>query len=322
MNSTELFFIIEDCQIGPGQSVRMTCPFCKGGKNEERNTFGVYRVEDTTKHKDGYFFKCYRASCTDSNGFLAIGSKHDSIFVNPTSIRDDVKPANFAGFHYPNPTTTLDEVWMEGLGGMYPLLSRDVMYQMGVKLIDEAPYEELVVPLNTSKRGFEAGGYTIRNMWPGGDKRTYWAPHMQKRGSGAWFCPRTNESNNFEESVSVYRTEACSVVTVVEDALSALVVGRYAPTYCLLGTHLGGAALVDLTQGIDAVLLYLDPDTWDVVPGQRFPAIISIINKLAPRVTVIPRMLDRDPKYLDDIPETLFEDHMKAYKSYGVFRGQ
>ena len=318
----DLFFHIDKLDLAPGQSHRLDCPFCNGGKNKEKKTFGVYRVEDNTKHSDGYFYKCFRASCTGSSGFMGINtSDSDTVFADANMVKDEVKPPNYQGFHYPGRTTTITNVWMEGLQGAYPQLTLDAMCQCGVKLLDEEHFDNLVVPLNTSRHGFEAGGYHIRSMWPGGQKRTYWAPHMQKRGSGAWFTPRTQASRNFEQEASLYRTEQCQVVAVVEDALSALVLGNYAPTYCLLGTGLGGAALVDITQNVDAVLLYLDPDTWERVPGQRYPTIITVINKLLPRVLVIPRKLDQDPKYLDNVWDMMFEDTLKAYKAYGVFRG-
>lgn len=79
--------LIADTELEAGDRTRMTCLWCGGGTNKEKDTLSL------TKNEDGsIYWKCFRASCEASGRRNATG-----LVVSP-SRRDKTAPRPYTGF--------------------------------------------------------------------------------------------------------------------------------------------------------------------------------------------------------------------------------
>lgn len=295
----------KNSQLLQAGRTRMLCPFCKGGTSKDLNTLQLFIIAGTGNAKstkdfsNGVFFKCYRASCAKT-GFIALDESIQDIVLPSLS---DAKIYHNKGI-YTKALKTIPPKMIADAQALYPALEYNVMRACGVKLTEEneCTVETLHIPLHPYKSAMTTGGYHLRSLWPGYDKRVEWDPGFSLNAHrGSWFSSRLEEEKLFKDSYHrVYGNKApISPVIVVEDALSALVTARWMPTYALLGATLSSQAAASTFAQVNLILLWVDPDLWEVRPGTRHAPIVDLVARLSSYCPVVPRKLQSDPKYLD-----------------------
>lgn len=283
---------------------RIDCPFCDGGTSKEANTMQLVilpkRPEYPQDHSNGVFFKCYRASCAEQ-GFVCLDTSiTDIVFTEHQKARSAT-----TGGQYTKPLHNIPPEMIKELQSVYPALDKDVLRSCGVKLTQEYECEvdTLYIPLYPYKSSMTVGGYHLRSAWPGYNKITEWDPTSSLHAHrGAWFSSKLAEYKLYKDVLRAEygQTAPNNIVVVVEDALSALVTARWLPTYALLGATLSNAAAAASFHQADLVLLWTDPDLWDIRPGTSRAPVLDLVTRLSSYCPVVPRKLPCDPKYLTE----------------------
>lgn len=296
--------------------VRMVCPWCNGGTNNEGKTLTLYRipVSDKYKHSDGVFFKCWRASC-GRRGFVGFDATVRDFIIPTEQEERGCLPEKAI---YDKPTKALSKEDVKDFQLMYPAITFDALRYHSVLETCQKEYGAgtVVMPLypyRSNSNSRQPGGYHLRSMWPGCPKETKWNSFFTVDAhKGSWFDCLTKETTdwraNFFKSLSEF--EIKNVCVVVEDALSGIVVSQYLPTYCLLGATMSSAHLLNGFKDFDAILLWTDPDLWDARPGTNRIPVVDLIKRFSLAAPVVPRKLPMDPKYLtaEQINSYILED--------------
>jgi hypothetical protein len=237
----------------------LLCPFCNGGKHNER-ALSVSRRDDGVA-----LFLCHRASCS-KGGRVASGG---SVQVN------DAEPAkpSFTPRVYSGESRSLQLPELRELEQRYGLFVPD---WKRVNAFIDIESGRLGIPIpgayHANRRGVE-----LRTLFPDPSKpkepKTLHFRELDEQWLG-WF---TSDSGGMP-------------IVLVEDVISAIKVSRHFIAVSLMGTNISYDDIIEVSKFSDNIVLCLDRDATEKAFGYQ-----KRFKYLAPHLRVVP--LQRDLKY-------------------------
>ena len=240
-------------QLEDGENCRDVCPFCDAVHEKSLSLSRVGQV---------VLYKCFRASC-NRKGAINIRTGHN--------LSSKKKPRKITEFT--RQLTPLTEEEYATLQARYSLTKREVDLH-GLKSDKEVC--RLWLPIR-DYFGREIAGHSKDLNYIKGDpvpkSISYWG-----RYSGT--------------KLHYVNSQGGREVVLVEDILSAMKVGRYAPCVALLGTNISDEIILALKKNYDSIVIALDEDATDRAWyfKKKYGLVMPI--KVAP--------LQRDPKDMSE----------------------
>jgi len=244
---------LEALNLNIGDSTQIVCLFCNATHESSLSI---------TKIQEGLLYHCFRASC-NASGFIPS-------FQVPY---DGEKKKEFQPKYFHRPLTKLPIKYKLLLKDKYGITNEEIKDNgFAYDFLENRLY----MPI------YNRNGFII-----GAAAKTL-SDHKQPKVIVYWFndAPKLHYVQH-----SVHYTDG--FIVLVEDILSAVKLSRYIPTVALLGTNLSYAMVEDLKQGINKIILALDPDAVD--KALRYKEKYSLYFK---EIVVV--HLSKDPKDLSE----------------------
>ena len=272
MTPYETIRLVAKCLV-EGQSERVKCPWCHGGKGQE-SSFIITRTAGSAK------YICHRATCNgNSRGYLSISGA-------PTALpkpRIKPKPAEFTSRTY-KPSTYVQQV----IESKYQISSQAIEYY-GIK---QTSGNDIVVPIY-SDRGTQQGTLVRLDTIVKGTKAlTY---HTESSDGMAWFTgkPEYIIDNTLIDGAHLYKDYIDECLVLVEDMYSAIKANYFMDSIALLGVGFNSEQAAKVAhKEYRRVLLALDADA-----SAKAVAIATRVRVILPNLRVV--LLTKD---LKDMP--------------------
>lgn len=216
---------LEGAELEPGQTIRLVCPFCKGGRSREKSL-------SLTSAPDGaLLFNCYRAKCSSAG---ALGGVTRALRREPQARRSKAKP---------DITGRLTRLPLD-MGPLWEAVGRDEL-----RLIGRAKWDP------------ETNRIALPSYGPSASLRGF----VLRAPPGSALVPKVLSWPITDECPlswnSVYRGD--DRVVVVEDIPSAIALAtRSVRAVALQGTHLTDEAIDELIEEATDIVFALDRDAF------------------------------------------------------------
>lgn len=273
--------------ISSGESIRTICPYCNGGSSKERS-FSI------TRTNDGLLYRCFRARCSQT-GFVPSINNGD-VYEQKRSI-SETRDNNSSEFSLSSEDNQYE---LEGHVPR-PLSASDLGHLSSYLHLSERECASLCI--GTKGRSFCYGIYGQHGERKGYTDRVY-SGRIPKAISNWREEYRISDKAKLHYDASAQMGKKERIV-VVEDQVSAKKVGRYAPCVALLGAWLSDAAIEELMEITDTLIIALDPDAY--IHSLKFKQKYSLAFK-----SFVVKRLKYDPKDMTD------EELVKEFGDYGT----
>lgn len=219
---------LEAVDLETGQSIRIVCPVCGGGNNNEKSL-------SITRKTTGLLYHCFRGTCGLKPGFIGgMEIRPDTGHNNPTVQDRKRRVQTFEGIL----TKLPEDIYLEAFAPYQ--ISYDEVLRQGIKYAPEE--HKLYFPIYNQEG--DQIGETLKNL-----SKTK-SPKYKLYSWGVY--PLIHFPTTMDSRLG-------RVLCLVEDHISAIKVSSLTPCAALLGTYVSNEGLEEL-YGWDHITIMLDGD--------------------------------------------------------------